>query len=285
MVRLFLLSHVAASGGSIFSKFFTKYTNSILLSEINPYGWVNAKKVPHFSLKGYRPGRPLDLALNFTSQDLPRKLKIKHFCHQLEICLEYAEMLNKNLVIRDHTHHTFPFHGQENKLSTLDLVFDHMSGNTLFGIPCQISKPILSVRHPLDSFLSSRLRNWHLNYAQNGSFSGYCEAILKLQLHCQEKWKSLVFRYEDLCVNEPFFYTQLRDQLNIGEIDIPECDEVAVTGRSGRSSDGTLQLRERQSKYFDNETLKDCSEDNNYHKLCQINRYESDPFSDKILLV
>ena len=60
---------------------------------------------------------------------------------------------------------------------------------------------------------------------------------------------------------------------------------MAVTGRSGRSSDGTLQLRERQSKYFDNETLKDCSEDNNYHKLCQINRYESDPFSDKILLV
>ena len=254
-----------------------------MLSEVNPYGWLNSKNTPHFSLKGYRPGRPLDLALHFTGQDLPRKLKLKHFCQQIEMVLEYANILNQNVLIRDHTHHTFPFHGQENKLSSFDLLSKKFTDNQLFGVPCQISNPILSVRHPLDSFLSSRLRNWHLNYSQDGSFSGYCESLLKLQIYHQELNQSTILRYEDLCVNESLFYEQIKNRLNIENIAIQQTNKFAVTGRSGRYSGDSLELRKRQFKYIDEKTLQDCNEDINYKKLCELNNYEADPFSHDIL--
>jgi hypothetical protein len=278
------LSHVAASGGSFFSAHLAKYTNSILLSEINPFGWVNALKVPHFSLKGYRPGRPLDLALNFTKKDLPRKLKIKHFCQQLQIVFEYAEILNKNVLIRDHTHHTFPFLGQQDKLSTIDLLVDNFVDKTLFGVSCHLVTPVLSIRHPLDSFISSRLRNWHLNYSVDGSFRGYCESLLRRQKIYQQKYNSKILRYEDLCTNEPLFRQQFTSEFNVmSSSEVQSNEVIPPTGRSGRSKDKSLQIRTRQFEYLDEQLINEANEDNAYQLLCEINGYEQDPLSNHIL--
>lgn len=133
---VYTLHHVAASGGSICSAYIASCSGSILVSEVNPYGWVfaNTKQVPHFCIKGYRPGRPLDLALSFTGKDLPKKLRKKFFEYQLEIVLEYALYLSKNVLIRDHTHNTFPFRGQKDKHSTLDLLQQNKSGPLLFNV-------------------------------------------------------------------------------------------------------------------------------------------------------
>ena len=100
---LLTVHHVAASGGSIVSQVLAASTNSVLVSEINPFGTV------YRGLEPFYDPTSLMWHLVYNSKDLSPTLKLKYFFGQLDISIEHVKSLSKNLLLRDHSHTTFNF--------------------------------------------------------------------------------------------------------------------------------------------------------------------------------
>ena len=153
---LLTVHHVAASGGSIVSQVLAASTNSVLISEINPLGTVYRGLEPFYD--------PTSLLwhLVYNSRDLSPTLKLKYFFGQLEISIEHVKSLSKNLLLRDHSHSTFNFLNKNQTFNNKkvdsffleSLKYFYSKKKDMFDFPR--IKPILSIRHPLDSFIASR---------------------------------------------------------------------------------------------------------------------------------
>lgn len=276
-MNLFTIHNVAASGGSICSQFVAACSNSLLVSEIAPSGWLLH---PHPDnrqyLHGFKPGRPLDHALLNSGKDLSPELKLKYFGYQLEITLLHAHELGKNVLLREHNHSTFPFHDQATRAELLPFLSSWLNSVSL-NIPLKQWRPILTVRHPLDSFLSAREKGWHEEYLQNGTntFDSYCLGLLRMQQSFADQHKALVLRYEDLCSDSGSFLSHLSDGLGCSFFTQPtssDISSVAVTGKSGRQSPH-ICLRERQIRLIDDNLTAQIETSAVYMQLCALNGY------------
>ena len=81
MINIYTIHNIAASGGSICSQFFAAASKSILVSEINPRGFLlnPEKKFRQYPAGGFMPGNPLTLGLLDSEIDLPIDLRDKTF--------------------------------------------------------------------------------------------------------------------------------------------------------------------------------------------------------------
>lgn len=273
---LFTIHHVAGSGGSIISQVISAATNSILISEINPFSLIrNGKKEPSFD--------PTSILwhLTYNSKEISAKNKLKFFFFQLGISINHAQELSKNLVIRDHTHSTFNFLDN-------DIFLNNEKINSLFIDPLKMfyekngskinfprAKPILSIRHPLDNYLSARKRKWLGAYCGfNLNIDNYCKALIKLQNHMKIKENALIIRYEDLCLDMEKVLTYTFKNLQV-EYEIPELvdiDKIKVTGKSGRKS-VDISLRDRIISEVDNDLIDEIKTSLSYNEYCKMNNY------------
>ena len=273
---LLTVHHVAASGGSIVSQVLAASTNSVLVSEINPFGTLKR------GLKPFYDPTSLLWHLVYNSKDLSPALKLKYFFGQLDISIEHVKSLSKNILLRDHSHTTFNFLNKNQtfnnkKVYSLfleSLNYFYSKKDNKFDFPR--IKPILSIRHPLDSFIASRKNDWLFEYCGNEiNIDNYCKGLLIFQNYMENVEFAKVIRYEDLCLNFDSSLNELFFNLDI-KYKIPSLSEVnciKVTGKSGRKSNNIV-LRERLLTDVDDSLKNQIKKSNNYKKYCQRNNYD-----------
>jgi len=274
---LLTVHHVAASGGSIVSQVLAASTNSVLASEINPLGTVYRGLEPFYD--------PTSLLwhLVYNSRDLSPTLKLKYFFGQLEISIEHVKSLSKNLLLRDHSHTTFNFLNKNQTFNNKkvdsffleSLKYFYSKKKDMFDFPR--IKPILSIRHPLDSFIASRKKNWLFEYCGDDiNIDNYCKGLLNFQNYMENVEFAKVIRYEDLCIN---FESSLNElflgfDINYKIPTLSEVNRIKVTGKSGRKSDDIV-LRERLLVDVDDGLKNQIKESVYYKQFCQKNNYET----------
>ena len=275
---LLTIHHVAASGGSIVSQVLAAATNSVLISEINPLGSIHGYR----GLKPYYDPTSLVWHLVYNSEDLSSKLKLRYFFGQLDISIEHVKGLSKNLLLRDHSHTTFNFLNKnltynKKKLDSLFLEsinYFYTQKSETFDFPR--IKPIISIRHPLDSYVASRKKGWLAPYCGDEiNLDNYCNGLLNFQNYLKYAASAKVLRYEDLCMKLETCLENLFLNLEM-EYKIPSLEEInliKVTGKSGRKSDG-IEIRERIISDIDDSLKTQVETSKYYKKYCELNGYE-----------
>ena len=272
---LLTVHHVAASGGSIVSQVLAASTNSVLVSEINPFGTVYRGLEPFYD--------PTSLLwhLVYNSKDLSPTLKLKYFFGQLDISIEHVKSLSKNLLLRDHSHTTFNFLNKNQTFNNKkvdsffleSLKYFYSKKKDILNFP-RIN-PFLSIRHPLDSFIASRKKNWLFEYCGDViNIDNYCKGLLNFQNYMENVEFAKVIRYEDLCLNFESSLNELFLDLDINYKipTISEVNRIKVTGKSGRKSNDIV-LRERFLDDLDDCLKNQIKESIYYKQFCRKNNY------------
>ena len=274
---LLTIHHACCTGGSIISQILASATNSILISEINPFQSIRDKRIEPF----FDPTAIL-WHLVYNSKEISNTHKLKYFFCQLDISIEHAKGLQKNLLLRDHTHSTFNFSDKDiffmkkklgsQFLETLRYFYELKSKDVDFAL----IKPIISVRHPLDSFIAARKKGWLFPYCGGGEINleNYCKGLLKFQNYMEKEKSAKVIRYEDICINFSDCLKKTFLDLNI-DYQIPSLDEInliKVTGKSGRKTEN-ISLRERLIEDVDNELKNQIEVSKYYKEYCKLNKY------------
>ena len=273
---LITLHHGSATGGSLVAQVLSAATNSILTSELNPFSTIRDHRVR----PQYDPTAML-WHLSYNSSEIDSISKLKYFVCQLDISIKHVEKLSRNLLIRDHTHSTFNFTDQDINLfgyKSYSLLLDAIkyfydTKDILLRFPRL--NPILSIRHPIDSYISLVEKNWQGPYCRKtNTFDEYCKSMIKLQTYMVEKESAKVIRYEDICCRMNESLEQLFNELNIAFV-IPSLDKInsiKVTGKSGRKSDNIV-YRERRFDVISKQLISEIINSENYLAYCETNKY------------
>jgi hypothetical protein len=264
IVHLFTIHHVAATGGSIMSQAISALTNSILISEINPKAGI-AKTESTFNRTSL-----VEHCCRASGKDLDETLKHEYFSTQLDICIKHATATGQSILLRDHSQSSFN-HGMPSPRSDfIDYIERWKISSPLASEP----HSILSIRHPLDSFLSSRKKGWHRRLSKTGSLDQYCKSLLQFQNYFSSF--STTVRYEDLCRNYKEFLSGLAASLRITPhtASEEEIQMVNITGKSGRQT-RDISPRPRTISEVDADLHLQTKESNQYKEVCK--RYGYNP--------
>lgn len=208
------LHHFACTGGTVISKCVAAMPNVQLLSEVDP-----------LSPMGRPPGTfaPTDMSalLRNGTRPTPPETLLELFRAQLDVAYRGTLAQGGYLVIRDHTHSHF---------CTGTEVPERPSVRELAAMVAPVVS-LLTVRNPIDSFVSLQLNNW-VGF-QPATFDEYCSRYLAF-LQCYEGQPTM--RYED-------FVLDPRGQMRLAcqHLQLPYFDGFAsvfsvfrLTGDSGR---------------------------------------------------
>lgn len=273
---LFTIHHAASTGGSIISQAIAAATNSVLISEINPYGDIR-----DFRIKPHYDPTSLLWHLSYNSIELSNLNKLKYFLSQLEIAFDHVEKLKKNILLRDHTHTTFNFLGEKyayfNKesnslfLEAINFYYEKLNSK----LKPTKNLPILSLRHPLDSFISSKNNHWLKAYCGSKTdLDNYCKGLKRLYDYMYLKESPVVIRYEDFCENfeksiESIF-CKIKTKYKIPSLE--EINSIKVTGKSGRYSKEII-LPPRNFDLIGSDLIEEINNSKYYLELCKLNNY------------
>lgn len=253
------IHHQACTGGTLISKTITAMHKVRLLSEVNPNG-------PFTGAIQFEP-------TNLISQYCKRfgrnseEFRFKYFSNQLELILDDCEKSNIHLVLRDHCHNEYMSSELHiNRKPLIEAIKFHCS---LKAKTEPLIKSVVTVRHPLDSFLSCLKKGWVDKI--NRSLETYSERYIRF---LEDYADLLVIKYEDFCEMPE---TQLK--LIAAELDFPYDDtfierfyKERLTGDSGRTSD-IIKLPERRE--IPNEIKELAKTSEAYFRLCK--RLDYDP--------
>lgn len=253
------IHHMAATGGTIISKAVAAASNAILLSEINPF--FPSRKT---ELRGgFRPAALVEQAI-IGSQDLSLPLKEKWFLVQLDLVLEHGREVGRPIFIRDHSHSSFKIDsGRSNFLD-------------LFARREIKIRPILSVRHPLDSFISASPKGWHRVLApKTGKVDEYCLSMIKFVEALRQIEHTMLIRYEDFCRNPERQVAEMCShlELDFDPAGLESVMDVPASGLSGRKSE-RIEPRARQA--VNEEIRHSLIGAENYERFCKMFEYNTD---------
>ncbi|MDU8914002.1 hypothetical protein [Aestuariicoccus sp. MJ-SS9] len=250
------LHQVACSGGTLISKAVAALPNVQLLSEIDPLSTL----IRDF---GKNPFHPTDLIADLYYD--PRRPQANDvatdvFLAGLRALRHAAQREGRYLVLRDHPHSQF--------FAKRDL----WSRPTLRGL-LQDHMPVLSVvtvRQPLDSFLSLKNNNWV--HFEPPTMEEYCRRYLAFL----EAYEDVpIYRYEDFVADPPSVMSRIAADLQL-PFDAGFADLLslfALSGNSGRQGDTIAQRPRRPIPEAIALEAKDCS---TYKELCQRLYYAPD---------
>ncbi|MBC6419373.1 MAG: hypothetical protein GDA44_11645 [Prochloron sp. SP5CPC1] len=179
------LHHQACTGGSIISKYFNDYfSNLVLISEINPkatFGSYRFSPLNPLSQYAYQSGEPWHY----------EAFQKKIYIHEISLINKDISSKNSYLLIRDWSHGDFFSFTIISETTTVNWLTD--AGFSVI--------PIVTVRHPLESYLSARAKKW-----VDMSLHEYCEryhSFFKVYAACP------VFYYEDFCRSPEDFFSKI----------------------------------------------------------------------------
>jgi hypothetical protein len=222
-----VIQHLACTGGTVISKCISALPNVYLLSEVHPNSDL-------FPPKGKAIFLPSDISSLAKFANIPnsKKLSEQLFLDNILAVSNHVNRYGGTLVLREHTHSDF--HVGNNSERPTPVI-------SILSEKFQV-KSILSMRDPIDSYLSLLNNGW-LHFSPS-SFEEYCERIGEM-LKCYDQTDIVL--YEDF-IEEP--EQSLKSicavlDLNYSEFFIDLFSLETVTGDSGRSA-GVISKRKRR---------------------------------------
>ena len=171
--KIFLLQHLAASGGTVFSRGVSTIPGTVVLSEVHPDRNLPSKFDPIWQFAS---------TYNLLSENDTDALH-DHFLSSIQFINDICRRESRQLVIRDHFHHDFMLRRPSKTFEVLNKEFD--------------VHRIYLARDPLDVWISWRERAWSEDLS--------LEAFLELWMKCwnefsNEKTDTRV-SFENFCSN------------------------------------------------------------------------------------
>lgn len=241
------IHHFACTGGTLISKCIASMPNTNLLGEVEPYSRLGYDGKSRFF--------PTDLLrlIGAGSRAMEPELVGDIFLAGISVIHEHCVARGLRLVLRDHPHSHFCLGGDIDKNPTLrDLLcrkYEVLS--------------ILTVRHPVDSYLSLvSMGWWHFRPCGVDEYCRRYNAFLDAHagIPC--------YRYEEFVrdpISEMALYTE--------KLQLAFCDDfqsvfsaIALSGDSGRKGD---RISVRSRREIPGELREELKDSDTLNKLCQ----------------
>ncbi|MDJ0820343.1 MAG: hypothetical protein QNJ09_00865 [Paracoccaceae bacterium] len=246
--------HMACTGGSLICKCLAAMPNTTLLSEIYPHSdmGINHRGPSFFCptdliYRGRVAVRSVDTQ---TVQDV--------FQAGLRAMHESLNAQGRHLVLRDHPHSQFCTDLEADALPTLRQLVEDV-------LPI---RSVVTVRHPLDSFLAMHAHGWIYFYPFT------LEEYARRYLQFLKRYEDVpLYRYEEFVADPDAVLTQICADLSLPfaagyEAMLPV---ISMTGDSGRRSD---RIAARPRREIPNEILSDAAQSASFLDLCQKLGYD-----------
>ncbi|MEM9015313.1 MAG: sulfotransferase [Pseudomonadota bacterium] len=246
-----MIHHFACTGGTILSRCLGAQPNVALLSEIDPLSPSPLGK-PGFA--PYDLIRQLQTGPRIVSVDTVSDI----FIDYLSSLYDNVTALGYHLVIRDHTHSHFCVRSSPDSRKSIA---------EILGKQFEI-RSVLTVRHPLDSFLSLRRKGWVM-FAPDTM-----EEYAKRYTEFLDRYPNApIVKYEDFVEDPASTARLMTSKLGLSYFENWEkvVPLVRYSGDSGRSGD-KVSIRERRP--VSGELMKELDSSAAYRALCSRLRYE-----------
>lgn len=248
-----MLHHFACTGGTLISKCLAAMPNTQLVGEMDPLSTMQRDGALLFA--------PTDMVLLMrqSSRGVSDSLITEMFNANLDLIEAHCRVNGQRLLLRDHAHSHY-CHG--------DRIADRPSLHEIVAVRFQVAAA-LTVRHPLDSYLSLTSLGW-VSFRPPG-LDEYCRRYLKfLDDHADIP----VVRYEDF-VEAP----QQQMRVLCGYLRLPYVEDFIdlfdvfqLSGDSGRAGN-TIGKRPRRP--FDDALAAEMDRSPHYQHLLQRLQYEN----------
>ena len=217
------LHHFACTGGTLFAKIIAALPNVFVLSEVHPHSQL---------VKPAKSFAPSDIALLSRAAGLPDipNLTEKLFVDAIGSVHEWTTRRGGRLMLRDHAHS--------------DFCMPNCSGESLLlkllGARYNKIIPVVTVRHPADSYAAAKVNNFIADSLEDTSkyisFETYCDRYSQF-LDAVEP--DLIVKYEDLLKEPTEVLKQMCDiwSLSYDELALQVFSQFQLSGDSGRSSE------------------------------------------------
>lgn len=247
------IHHFSCTGGTLITKCLASMPNVLVLNEVDPLSTMYFDpKNPSFT--------PTDIT-SLVRQGNPNvsdSLPIKLFVQNINLICDELDLIGKRLLLRDHSHSHFLASSRIPERPTmLTLLSEHFP-----------TKSVVTVRDPIDSYLSLKKNNWI--HFQPKNFDEYCR---RYNFFLDQYNNIKIFRYEDFVGNPHENISAICDVLNLPYTDIfvDTFYTFKFSGDSGRKS-SIIEPRPR-------ENLATCfigeiKDSENYAKLIARLNYE-----------
>lgn len=235
--EILTIHHLSATGGTLISKCLAAMPNIVFLSEITPR-----------TLNSFNPFDPIQQLrkYNLLSDEDYQNIFLDRISFIVDKCIQHQ----KKLIIRDHSHSDFLLASPKNKLSLLNNISERYK-----------VKPLITLRNPIDSWLSIVNRGWHRGVT---TFDNYCNRYLMFL----DAYSSVPYHlYEDFAKDPDLILTRICEYygINFNKNYQKKFFKIKLTGDSGRTSpEITLPSRRDYSQEFAEEVRNS----KNFAEIC-----------------
>ena len=224
-----IIRQFACTGGTLICRALAAQPNCTLISEVDPFN------TNHLS-RQKRQFAPTDLIQLADDRFEPLNDEIKEdmFLSALRVLFTRLALQGRRLILREHTHGRFCTDSDPDVRKSISDLVKTRFDNVL---------TVVSVRHPMDSFLSLKANNWQ--HFSPFTIDEYANRYLKFLDECVHV---KVFRYEDFVKDPDKVLHDLCRQLDLPfnpswAAIIPH---LKLTGDSGRTSRKIISRERRE---------------------------------------
>lgn len=247
------IHHFACTGGTLMARCLAAQPNTMLLSEVDPFS-----PLPKGRPK-YNPTDLIMLASNSLRTVSPETIE-DVFMAALVTLFDRVQHRGQTLILRDHTHSHFC---TEVGIADRPLIREVLAKRFTL-------KSIVTVRHPLDSYLSLTKKNW-VRFAP----ATLDEYARRYTLFLDAYPHAPIFRYEDFVADPNAETKRLTAALALPYV--PNWQDILpaiqLTGGSGRSGN-EITLRPRRE--IPDPIVKQLENSPAYRTLCGLLGYNPD---------
>lgn len=226
------IHHQACTGGTLISKTIAAMHKVRLLSEVNPNG----------PFTGPIQFDPTGLVSQYCKRygRNTEEFRFNYFSDQLDLLYKDCSKLSSHLVLRDHCHNEYmsqDYHENRTPLLGVLKFYGMRNSEALIDI-----KSVVTVRHPLDSYLSCLKKGWVEKIGR--SLDVYSQRYIKF---IEDYDGAPLFKYEDFCLAPAIELEKISTALDLPfDSSFEErFYKIRLTGDSGRTSE-KIELKSRR---------------------------------------
>nr|WP_321442513.1 hypothetical protein [uncultured Cohaesibacter sp.] len=212
--------HLACTGGTLITKCLASMPNVLMLNEVDPLSrLIQNPKAPSFT--------PTDMIALAAQGDfeIDNSVRIEMFLVALEALKSRMEQVGRVLVLRDHSHSHY---------NVGDSIPNRPTFREIVAKKYRVCS-VVTVRDPIDSFLSLRNKGWNSHFTPS-DFNEYCCRYLAF---LDGYPNTEIIRYEDFIEKPEDVAAQMCEHLELAFI--PEFKSIFFqfhfSGDSGRGGD------------------------------------------------
>ncbi|GJL96295.1 MAG: hypothetical protein DHS20C06_01120 [Hyphobacterium sp.] len=247
------IHHFACTGGTLVARGLQSQPNTLLLSEVDPLSTLQFKT----QRSRFAPTDPILLARGALNP-IDDTTAVEMFVASVTVLKDRMQQIGRHLILRDHAHSQFCTESDWTARPSLA----HMLTDR---VPlCSV----LTVRHPVDSFLALDRNNW-------GHFSPFTlEEYSRRYLAFLSAYENVpIVRYERLVAEPDETMREVCQHLELSYNSDWKAliSAVNMSGDSGRRGD---KIAPRPRREYTEMLVRESQESASYSELCQLLEYD-----------